>query len=61
MSHGLVENVKNLWPEVEYKPCARHVYANLWAKWKGMQYREVIWKIAKSNNEVHFERHIKEL
>ena len=34
--------------------CARHVYANLRKQWRGLAFREVFWKIAKSINEVLF-------
>jgi len=41
--------------------CARHVYANLRHQWKGVQYRNIFWKIAKATNDVHLKRYIKEM
>jgi len=48
-------------PTAEHKMCARHVYANLRNQWKGMQYRDIFWKIANATNDVHLKRHIKEI
>jgi len=37
------------------------VYANLRKKWKGLLYRDVFWRIAKSSNEVDYNKYIKEM
>lgn len=44
-----------------HRLCARHVYANLRKKYKGLQYRDVFWKIAKSSKEVRYNKHMKEM
>jgi len=48
-------------PRVEYRLCARHMYANLRKKWKGLQYRDIFWRLAKSSNEVHYDKFKKEM
>jgi len=53
--------VHSLLPRAEHRMCARHVYANLRKQWRGVIFREVFWKIAKSTNEVHFKKHMKEM
>jgi len=41
--------------------CDRHAYANLRNQWKGVQCRDILWKIAKSTNEVHLKKYAKEM
>ena len=48
-------------PEAEHRLCVRHVYANLRKKWKGVQYRDMFWKLAKSSNEVDYAKYVKEI
>ena len=58
---GLLDSVRDLFPYAEQRLCARHVYANLRKKWRGMVYRKLFWKIAKSSNEVDFKKNVKEM
>ena len=51
----------NCLPKVEHRLCARHVYANLRKKWKGLQYRDIFWRIVKSSNKVDYNKYIKEM
>jgi len=53
--------VSNLLLKVEHRLCARHVYANLRKKWKGLQCRYVFWRFVKSSNEVDYNKHIKQM
>ncbi|KAJ8436505.1 hypothetical protein Cgig2_003203 [Carnegiea gigantea] len=58
---GLVDAISNCLPKVEHRLCARHVYANLRKKWKGLQYRDIFWRIAKPSNKVDYNKYIKEI
>jgi len=48
-------------PKAEHRLCARHVYANLRKKWKGIQYRDILWKLTKSSNQVDYAKYVKEI
>ena len=52
---GLVESIAQFLPRAQHRLYARHVYANLREKYKGLKYRDIFWRIAKSSNEVEFE------
>jgi len=55
---GLVDAVKTYLPQAEHRLCARHVYANLHKKYKGIQFRKGFWAIAKSTTLVDFEKNM---
>ena len=52
---GLVESISQFLPRAQHRLCARHVYANLRKKYKGVKYRDIFWRIAKSSTEVEFD------
>lgn len=51
---GLVDSIKKILSQAEHRLCARHVYAHLRKKYRGLKYRELFWSIAKSSTEVDF-------
>jgi len=50
--------VEDLLPLAEHRMCARHVLANWCKNWKGIERRNVFWKIAKSTFEAELRDHI---
>ena len=51
-----------LLPNAKHRLCARHEYANLRKKnWKGVQFRDIFWRLAKSSNEADHTKYIKEI
>lgn len=54
----MVDSIKNILPQAEHRLCARHVYANLRKKYRGLKYRELFWGIAKSSTEVDFQKNM---
>jgi len=56
---GLVDAMKTYLPQAKHELCAKHVYANLRKKYRGMQFRKVFWAIEKSNTQVDFEKNMK--
>ena len=51
---GLADGICNILPQAEHRLCARHVYANLQKKYRGLKYKELFWSITKSSTEVDF-------
>ena len=41
--------------------CARHMYVNLIKKNRSLQYSDMFWRIAKSTNDVDYNKYIKKM
>ncbi|XP_076941564.1 uncharacterized protein LOC143611177 [Bidens hawaiensis] len=58
---GIIEAVKDVFPNAEHRQCTRHIYANFIKKFRGLQSKNLFWAAAKSTSKQWFERHMKEL
>ncbi|KAJ9543477.1 hypothetical protein OSB04_023184 [Centaurea solstitialis] len=52
---GLVEAVKDVFPLVEHRQCARHIYANFKKKFTGIQFRALFWAASKAGTPEEFQ------
>ncbi|XP_024969759.1 uncharacterized protein LOC112509126 [Cynara cardunculus var. scolymus] len=58
---GIVEAIKELASYAEHRQCARHIYANFYKKFDGVEYRNIFWAIATSTFEADFMSHMEKL
>ncbi|GKV12293.1 hypothetical protein SLEP1_g23460 [Rubroshorea leprosula] len=58
---GLLNAIKELFPDAEHRRCARHVYANFRKDNRGKELQRAFWKCAKATTEVDFIKALGEL
>ncbi|CAI9287734.1 unnamed protein product [Lactuca saligna] len=58
---GIIEAVKDLFPEIEHRQCAKHVLSNFKKKFLGAQYEKLFWKACKASTEPLFNSAMKEI
>ncbi|CAN1800327.1 hypothetical protein LINPERHAP1_LOCUS22491 [Linum perenne] len=51
---SLVPSIANLFPNVEHRLCARHIYANSRKRFKNNKWKKMFWKCAKTTTEPFF-------
>ncbi|KAH7854285.1 hypothetical protein Vadar_012096 [Vaccinium darrowii] len=58
---GLVEFVRNLYPNAEHRFCAWHLYNNFKQDFKGLVLKDILWKAATTTTLQSFTRAMKEM
>jgi hypothetical protein len=58
---GLINAVKNVWPDAEHRFCVRHLYQNFHKKHKGETLKNDLWAIARSTNIPTWQRNMDKL
>lgn len=58
---GLVESVRNLYPNAEHRFCVRHLYNNFKQDFKGLVLKDILWKAARASTIQSFTRAMKEM
>ncbi|GKV48639.1 hypothetical protein SLEP1_g55437 [Rubroshorea leprosula] len=58
---GLINAIKELFPDAEHRRCARHVYANFRKDNRGKELQRAFWKCAKATTEADFIKALGEL
>ncbi|XP_023753138.1 uncharacterized protein LOC111901502 [Lactuca sativa] len=58
---GLVEAVKEVFPTVEHRRSARHIYANVRKKFSGAKFENLFWRESKATTEAHFNTVMKDI
>ncbi|XP_065871745.1 uncharacterized protein [Euphorbia lathyris] len=61
MLKGLIPAIKEIMTAAEHRECARHILANWAKKWRGVERRNVFWRVAKSTFEAEFKDWLEEL
>lgn len=61
MQKGLIAAVDELFPECEYRMCARHILANLSQNFRVLERRKKFWACARSTFEAQFKYNINAL
>ncbi|XP_023755031.2 uncharacterized protein LOC111903502 [Lactuca sativa] len=58
---GKIEAVKDLFPKIEHRQCARHVLSNFKKKFPGAQFEKLFWKACKASTEPLFNSAMKDI
>ncbi|KAK1439423.1 hypothetical protein QVD17_05241 [Tagetes erecta] len=58
---GIIEAVKDIFPNAEHRQCTRHIYANFKKKYRGLQFKSLFWAAANSTTKQFFEEKMEEL
>ncbi|KAL4291477.1 hypothetical protein GQ457_14G016360 [Hibiscus cannabinus] len=61
MQKGLIPVLRESFPDVEHRMCARHIYANWFKKWKGMNRKIQLWNCVRATFAEDFDLQIQVL
>ncbi|KAH7834888.1 hypothetical protein Vadar_020699 [Vaccinium darrowii] len=58
---GLIEAVRNLFPDADHRFCVRHLYNNFKQDFKGLVLKDILWKAARASTVQSFNRAMGEM
>lgn len=58
---GLIQAIKEMFPQAEHRRCARHIYANWRKAHRGKELHKWFWICAKSTTDAQFKKNLKEI
>jgi transposase-like protein len=61
LKQGLINAVREVFPEAEHRFCVRHMWQNFQQIFKGDVLKNQLWKIARSNTVALYEKHMEEM
>nr|GEZ31011.1 hypothetical protein [Tanacetum cinerariifolium] len=58
---GIIPEISQVFHCVEYRFCVRHIHENMKAKWRGKQFKELVWKCASATTMPYFDKQMDKL
>ncbi|KAL2895363.1 Lamin-B receptor [Bienertia sinuspersici] len=58
---GLANAIHSIWPNIEHRQCARHIYSNWRKKHKGRELEKQFWRCVKATSSGEYETHMSKL
>ncbi|PWA81487.1 protein kinase-like domain-containing protein [Artemisia annua] len=56
IDNGIIPAIAKVFPAAEHRFCVRHIYENMKQKWKGEEYKKLVWKCASATTVQYFDR-----